>query len=244
MSRYANALSSADATSSSKSIAPSGVSPAPAAITCSNPTRSTNCSASGHSTLSTTSTRSPACDAMYVLSSGWRRRFIVCVTKPARGRADVRLEVLVVVPHERRDTVAVLEAERAQRDRQALRPRGELAVAVAVPALVREPRDDLAVAVELVAAAKDRRHVQLVVHHQALHRKPPSRSENPQKRILAARSPPPPGHTPKGAGFAVAMPLIRREARSRSRPGAAPKTPPRSGCRGRACTAGAARAPT
>jgi hypothetical protein len=89
--------------------------------------------------------------------------------EPARRCPDVRLEVLVVVPHERRHAVAVLEAEAAQRDREPLGAGGELPVAVAVPALVRQPGDDLPVPVELVGAAEDRRHVQLVVHHQPLH---------------------------------------------------------------------------
>ena len=38
----------------------------------------------------------------------------------AGGRADVRLEVLVVVPHQRGDAVAVVEPEAAQRDGEAL----------------------------------------------------------------------------------------------------------------------------
>ena len=105
----------------------------------------------------------------------------------AAGRCpDVCLEMLVVVPHECPDPVAVLETEAPQRHCQALRARREVGVRVAVPALVRESRDDFAVAVELLGAAEDRRDVELVVHHQALHRTPPSRSENPQKRILAA----------------------------------------------------------
>ena len=101
-------------------------------------------------------------------------------------RADVGLEVLVVVPHERPDPVAVVEPEPAERDRQALRARHEVGVRGPVPALVGLPGDDLAVAVELVRAAEDRRDVELVVHHQALHRDLLPRSENPQKRILAA----------------------------------------------------------
>ena len=136
----------------------------------------------------------------------------------AHRRADVRLEVLVVVPHERRDAVAVLEAETAQRDREPLRARREVGVRVPVPALVREPRDDLALGVELVAAAEDRRDVQLVVHHQALHRAPPPSD--------------------------VSRVLSHRAGGSRPRRGAAPTRPPRTGSRARACRAGAARAPT
>ncbi len=91
----------------------------------------------------------------------------------AHRRADVGLEVLVVVPHERPDAVAVVQSEPPQRDREALGARRELRVAVPVPALVGQPGDDLAVAVELVAPSQDRGDVELVVHHQALHHAPP-----------------------------------------------------------------------
>ena len=74
----------------------------------------------------------------------------MCVTKPADRRADVRLEVLVVVPRERADAVAVDEAELvAQRERELLRPPDEVRVRVAMPALVGEPAGDLAGAEEL-----------------------------------------------------------------------------------------------
>ena len=89
--------------------------------------------------------------------------------EPARRRTDVGLEVLRVVPHERPDAVAVLEPELAERDDEPLRARDEVRIRVPVPALVGQPADDLAVAVELVRAAQDRGHVQLVVHHQAVH---------------------------------------------------------------------------
>ena len=44
----------------------------------------------------------------------------MCSTKPPHGIAEVGLEVLVVVPAERRDAVAALEAEPLQRDRELL----------------------------------------------------------------------------------------------------------------------------
>ncbi len=47
----------------------------------------------------------------------------------ADRRPDVRLEVLVVVPHHRPDAVAVLEPETPERDREPLRARGEVRVA-------------------------------------------------------------------------------------------------------------------
>ena len=91
----------------------------------------------------------------------------------ADRRPDVRLEVLVVVPHEGGDAVAVFETQAAKCHRETLRPRREVGIAVAVPALVRKPGDDLAVAVELVRPPQDRGHVQLVVHHQAVHHASP-----------------------------------------------------------------------
>ena len=60
--------------------------------------------------------------------------------------AEVALMVLVVVPAERRDAVAALEPEALQRDRELLRAPRQVAVAVAVEALVGEPGDDLLVA--------------------------------------------------------------------------------------------------
>ena len=109
----------------------------------------------------------------------------------ADRRPDVRLQMLLVVPHERADAVAVLEAERPQGDRQPLRPRDEIGVGGAMPALVGLPSHDLAVAEELVAPAEDRRHVELVVHHQALHLTLLRRAGGPRpRRVAALRTPP------------------------------------------------------
>ena len=89
---------------------------------------------------------------------------------PADGDADVGLEVLVVVPGEGADAVAVLQAELvAQRGGEAAGARRELGVRVAMPASVGKARDDLAVAEELLAAPQDRGHVELVIHDQAFH---------------------------------------------------------------------------
>ena len=92
--------------------------------------------------------------------------------EPADGRTDVRLEMLVVVPHERRHAISVLQPEAAQRHRKPLGTGGEVGVRVAVPALVGQPRGDLAITEELLAAAQDGRDIELVVHHQALHLTP------------------------------------------------------------------------
>ena len=84
--------------------------------------------------------------------------------------AEVGLQVLVVVPGERRDAVTVDEAELvAERERELLRAAGEVGVGVGVPALVGQPARDRLVAEQLLAAPQDRPHVQLVVHRQALH---------------------------------------------------------------------------
>ena len=84
--------------------------------------------------------------------------------------ADVDLEVLVVVPGEGSDAVAVLQAELvAQRRGEAAGSWRELRVRVAMPASVGKPGHDLPVAEELLAAAQDRGHVELVIHDQAFH---------------------------------------------------------------------------
>ena len=89
---------------------------------------------------------------------------------PAHRDADVGLEVLVVVPGEGADAVAVLQAELvAQGGRETARARREVCIGVAMPALVGKARDDLPVAEELLAAPQDRRHVELVIHDQAFH---------------------------------------------------------------------------
>ena len=142
-------------------------------MTCSKLQRGTNCSASGHSVLSTRMTRSPPCVAMYDVVVGMEAEVQRVRHEPADRRAHVRLEVLRVVPHERPDAVAVLEPELAQRDDELLRARDEVGVRVRVPALVGQAARDLVVAVELVRAAQDRGHVELVVHHQAVHAQPP-----------------------------------------------------------------------
>ncbi len=88
----------------------------------------------------------------------------------ADGDADVGLEVLVVVPAERSDAVAVAQPELlAKRRGKPSCPLPELRVRVAVPAAIGKPRGDLPLAEELLGAAEDRRDVELVVHDQAFH---------------------------------------------------------------------------
>ena len=83
---------------------------------------------------------------------------------------EVRLQVLVVVPAQRPHAVARLEAELPEPDRELLRPARQVAVRVAVEALVGQPGDDLLVAEVSLRAPKHRRKRELEVHHQAVHR--------------------------------------------------------------------------
>jgi hypothetical protein len=82
---------------------------------------------------------------------------------------EVRLQVLVVVPAERRHPVALLEAEVLQRDRELLRARRHVGVRVPVEAPIGQPRDDLLRAEERLRAPQEVRKRQLEVHHQAVH---------------------------------------------------------------------------
>ena len=109
----------------------------------------------------------------------------MCTTMPPAGIAEVRLEVLVVVPGEGADAVAVAEAEPSQRGREPRRPLEQVGVGVAVEALVGQPADDLLVPEVLLRAAQDRRHVQLVVHDQAVHSAPPCAVEQGVRDLRA-----------------------------------------------------------
>ena len=88
----------------------------------------------------------------------------------AAGNAEVGLEVLVVVPAQRRDAVTALEAELSERHCKLLRAARHVCVGVAVERLVGQARDDLLVAEVRLRAPKQGRDRQLEVHHQAVHR--------------------------------------------------------------------------
>ncbi len=90
----------------------------------------------------------------------------------AHRRAEVGLQVLVVVPAESRHAIAALEAERAQSERELLGAAREVGVRVAVEAPVGEARHDLLLREERLPAAQDRGDRQLVVHDQAVHHSP------------------------------------------------------------------------
>ena len=87
---------------------------------------------------------------------------------PARD-SEICLVVDVVVPGERRDAVAALQAQALQPDRECTRAPAGLRVVRPVEAPVRHPRDDLLVAVVELGATEQRRQRQLRVHHQAVH---------------------------------------------------------------------------
>jgi len=83
--------------------------------------------------------------------------------------AEVRLVMLRVVPAQRRDAVAALEAETLQRDRELARAPHRVAVRRATDALVGETRDDFAVAEVRFRPTQQVRQRELEVHHQAVH---------------------------------------------------------------------------
>ena len=93
------------------------------------------------------------------------------VEDAARERdAEVGLEVRSVVPAQRGDAVAGLNAEVDEHLGQAAGAAGEVGVGVAADqAAVGKARDDFAGAEELFGAAENRRQRQREVHHQAVH---------------------------------------------------------------------------
>jgi hypothetical protein len=89
--------------------------------------------------------------------------------EPAARDPEVGLEVLVVVPAQRRDAVSAVEAELLQGDGELPGSPRHVPVRVAVEALVGKPGDDLLVPEERLRSIQDRRERELVVHHQAVH---------------------------------------------------------------------------
>ena len=87
----------------------------------------------------------------------------------AAGDPEIGLQMLVVVPAERRDAVARLQPDAFQRHRELPRSLAEVRERVAVKAPVRHPRHDLLVREVRLRPLQDRRQRQLEVHHQALH---------------------------------------------------------------------------
>ena len=92
----------------------------------------------------------------------------------AGGRdAEVALEVRVVVPGQRRDAVALLQAELAQHRRQTARALMELRVPMPAQRLVGQARDDLLVHEQAAGAVEQVVERQRHVHHRRLHGRSP-----------------------------------------------------------------------
>src|SRR5438132_2096979 len=88
----------------------------------------------------------------------------------ARERySEVRLEVLVLVPAQRRDAVTTPQAELPERDCELLCAGYEGRVRVPVERLVRPAGDDRLVPKEGLGSSEDERERQRVFHHQSVH---------------------------------------------------------------------------
>jgi hypothetical protein len=88
----------------------------------------------------------------------------------AAWNAEVRLQMLVMVPAQRRDAVTALETQLTKRHRKLLRAAGHVDVGVAVERLIGQASDDLLLAEVRLRAPEQSRNRQLEVHHQAVHR--------------------------------------------------------------------------
>ena len=84
---------------------------------------------------------------------------------PAARHAEVGLEVAVVVPRQRGDRGAALDAEVVEGPHELLGPAGEGAVVVAVDGAVGEAGDDLGVAVAAAGVGEQQPAVQRSIHH-------------------------------------------------------------------------------
>ena len=104
----------------------------------------------------------------------------------AARNAEVRLEMLVVVPAQRCNAVAALEAQLTQRHGELLRAARHVRIGVAVERLVGQAGDDLLLAEVRLRAAQQGRKRQLEVHHQAVHHAPP-RGRRSRPGILLCR---------------------------------------------------------
>ena len=84
--------------------------------------------------------------------------------------AEVRLQMLVVVPAQRRNAVTALEAHLSKRNRKLFRAARHVGVGVAVERLVGQTGNDLLLPEVRLRALQQRRNRQREVHHQAVHR--------------------------------------------------------------------------
>ena len=89
------------------------------------------------------------------------------------GRRKVRLDMLMMIPAERRHAIATPDPELTQGRRQAACTSDDVGVRQSPHTAIGQPaRDDLT-AVERFGVSHDQRHRERHVHHQALHRRFP-----------------------------------------------------------------------
>ena len=102
------------------------------------------------------------------------------------GHREVRLEVRVVVPHQRRHALAALQAQLLQCAAERERAAVEIGVAIAMQAAVGQARDDFRLREQLPRAREDVRERQRKLHHCRLHIiiNRQGRQERQEKRII------------------------------------------------------------
>jgi hypothetical protein len=92
------------------------------------------------------------------------------VQHAARARdREIRFEVRVMVPHERRHALAAFHSQALQRAAQRPCAAMEIGVAMTVEALVRQPGNDLRAGEQLPGALQEVRERERKVHHRGLH---------------------------------------------------------------------------
>jgi hypothetical protein len=88
----------------------------------------------------------------------------------ADGRdAEIRFQMLVVIPPQSSDAVSGSHAEILQRHRELLRARDHVAVAVAMDAAIGKATDDLDLGGKRFRAPHDGGNRELILHHQTAH---------------------------------------------------------------------------
>ena len=83
--------------------------------------------------------------------------------------AEIRLEVLVMVPAQRGHGISGLDPQPPERESEFLRPLRHVAIRVAVKAPVRQARHDFLLEEMLLRTPKHPIQRQLIIHHQAVH---------------------------------------------------------------------------
>jgi len=89
--------------------------------------------------------------------------------EPARGHAVIRLEMARVVPAERGDAIAALDAELSQAGHETTGALEAFAVVVAKQRAIRAPAHDFLARIRPLGVAEQRRERKRIVHHEAMH---------------------------------------------------------------------------